>query len=220
MTEQSTKVVFVGDSGVGKTTLLERFCYGKYDVSIRQSLVSRYFEKNMPQNGSRDPIELMIWDTPGRNELRCFVEDSLKESQVNVIMYSLTDRQSFDNLSSWISFVSKSKEKNNIVIVENKQDLLQESLITPQESDLFAKRTGIPLFRVSSKDNLNIKNLFSHISSMIFHTHLKEQHVLPKGAEAFFGEEYEEFEIAEESAPSVPPTPRNTPAQQDGNCRI
>lgn len=180
------KVVVVGNSGVGKSSAIEALTTGRYSGKQEPSIVSHFVEKPFKISDSSEYISLMIWDTPGRPNLRHIARYTLQNASICVVVYSIDNKESFESIPQWIDDIKKASGIIPFIIVENKVDLLNEAKITPEESKRMAEQFESPLFRVSVKENLNLKNMFSYLASKLQKDHLSPMDTLPRGSESFF----------------------------------
>ena len=208
------KVILVGNSGVGKTSAIQKFCTGKFPEQHNKTLVSQFYEKSFDIQESADAIDLMIWDTPGRECLHLLAEDTFKDANICVVFYSLTDKSSFDAIPQWVESVKKIVGGVQIVIVENKVDLVDKSVVSPEEAKRMAHQFDAPLFRISVKENLNVKPLFNHLASTLQSKYLNSMNSLPRGGDAFFVGDFDELEMREDD------TPKQPDSGDTGLCRL
>ena len=208
------KVILVGNSGVGKTSAIQKFCTGKFPEQHNKTLVSQFYEKSFDIQESADAIDLMIWDTPGRECLHLLAEDTYIDANICVVFYSLADKSSFDAIPHWIENVKKIAGAVQIVIVENKVDLVDKAQVSPNDAKRMARQFDAPLFRISVKENLNLKPLFNHLASTLQSKYLNSLNTLPRGGDAFFVGDFDELDVREDD------TPRNPDPQDNGVCRL
>lgn len=180
------KVILVGNSCTGKTSALEQFCNSKFSDSQAPSLVSQFYEKSIPIPNSFENIDLMMWDTPGRESLHLLSEDTYQNANVCAVFYSITDRRSFEAIPEWIELVKEINKNVQIILVENKIDLLKDSTVEFEEAQRMANQLEAPLFRISVKENLNLKPLFDFFATVLNQKFLSSMTSLPRGADSFF----------------------------------
>lgn len=189
------KVVLVGNSGVGKTSAIQRFCYGKFPDTHIKSLVAQFHERSFDLKETSESIDIMLWDTPGRECLHLLAEDAYVNANVCVIFYSCADRASFDAIPQWVESVKKVTGPIQIVIVENKVDLTDKFVVSSEEANRMAKQFDSPLFRISVKENLNLKSLFNYLAQILQSKYMSSLNQLPRGGDAFFVNEFEELDL-------------------------
>ena len=214
------KIVFVGNSGVGKTSAVERFCLGRVPDAPPKTLCSRFYERAFQLADTTESIDLMIWDTPGRENLHLLAADSFQNANICVVFYSFTDRVSFEAVPQWVERVKAVAVDAQVVIVENKVDLLESGQVAFEDAQRMATQLDAPLFRVSVHEGLNIKALFTYLAVTLQKKFLSSLNSLPLGSDAFFvgtPEERAEERSTSETARSKA-TPQNQ--QQGGRCSV
>lgn len=210
------KVVFAGNSGVGKTAAIQKFCFDKFPENHKKTLVSQFHEYSYDLNDRTDAIDLMLWDTPGRESLSLLAEDAFANSNIAVIFYAINDRASFEGVPMWVEKVKAITAEAQIVLVENKVDLIQSSEITSDEAQRMADQLDAPLFRVSVLEGLNVSQLFSYLAVTLQNRFLSLLNSLPRGSDAFFmGADDHSASNSQTASPR--PT---TYAQESGYCNV
>jgi len=180
------KVLLVGSSGVGKTAAIQRFCLGRCPDVPAKTLCSQFYERAFGVTESAEPIEPMIWDTSGRENLHLLAADSFQNANVCLVCYSFVDRDSFDAVPQWVEKVKAIAPDAQVVLVENKVDLLDSGRVAFDEGRRMAGQLESPLFRVSVKEGLNLRPLFTYLAVTLHKRFLSSLKSLPPGSDAFF----------------------------------
>ena len=163
------KIITLGDSGVGKTSIINRYIKGKFSDNITSNLGVNFSYKNLTFNKTQK-IMLKLYDTCGQEKYRASVKSYYKNADGVLFIFGLDDKESFDHLKDWMESFNKECSKENIpkVLVGNKCDLeidkeLDENLIKE-----FAKENKIEYIKASAKDDKNINALFEELGKMIY----------------------------------------------------
>lgn len=152
------KVILVGDSFSGKTSLLEKYIYGSNNKYICTT-ISPDFKIKMVGN-----TKLQIWDLPGLERFRTLAASYLKLADVAVILFDVTDHKSFENAEAWLTELDKiNLAHDKIYLVANKIDLNQR-VVSRQEAELFANQYRLKYMECSLKYTETLNNLFENIS--------------------------------------------------------
>ncbi|EGV62890.1 GTPase Ryh1 [Yamadazyma tenuis] len=163
------KIVFLGDQGVGKTSLITRFMYDTFDEQYAATIGIDFLSKTMYLEDNKT-IRLQLWDTAGQERFRSLIPSYIRDSNVAIICYDITNKKSFDNLDKWISEVKLERgEDVIIVIVGNKSDLNNKRQVSAEELETLGKsieNCSIYL-ETSTKANHNIKLLFKKIAKSL-----------------------------------------------------
>ncbi|KAK4485936.1 hypothetical protein RD792_008587 [Penstemon davidsonii] len=140
------KLVFLGDQSVGKTSIITRFMYDKFDTTYQACFL----------------------DTAGQERFRSLIPSYIRDSSVAVIVYDVANRQSFLNTSKWIEEVRTERGGDVIIVlVGNKTDLVDKRQVSIEEGDGKARDMGIMFIETSAKAGFNIKPLFRKIAAAL-----------------------------------------------------
>jgi len=158
------KIILLGDPGVGKTNIINRYLYDKFDQSSKPTLGSSFGEKILKKDGSS--YSLKIWDTTGQERYNSITKLFIKGSHIVILVYSIDNLASFDNLKNWYNYVKEElqREKFILAIVGNKRDLFENEVVSDNEGKEFAKSLDALFYLVSAKsDQEGIKKLFTSL---------------------------------------------------------
>lgn len=160
--EVALKVVIVGNGGVGKSSMIQRYCKGTFTKDYKKTIGVDFLERQIDVDG--EDVRLMLWDTAGQEEFDAITKAYYRGAQACVLAFSTTDRDSFEAAHSWKLKVENECGEIPTVIVQNKIDLLDESVVNPEEADLLARALGCKLIRTSVKEDLNVAAVFRHLA--------------------------------------------------------
>ncbi|KAL6560409.1 Ras-related protein RABH1b [Orobanche gracilis] len=119
------KLVFLGDQSVGKTSIITRFMYDKFDHTYQATIGIDFLSKTMYLEDRT--VRLQLWDTAGQERFRSLIPSYIRDSSVAVIVFDVASRQSFLNTSKWIEEVRSERGSDVIVVlVGNKTDLVDK----------------------------------------------------------------------------------------------
>ena len=161
------KIILLGDIAVGKTSILSRFCTNTYSSDYKCSIGVEFKVKSL--NVDQSTIaDLKIWDTCGDERFRAVTRQYYKESKGVILVFDLTNKDSFKKLDFWIEDVRvNSPEEASIVLVGNKSDLVDQRKITQKEIADFANKKKLDFLEVSAKTGSNISLLFENLSTKL-----------------------------------------------------
>jgi len=164
----SYKVILLGESGVGKTSIIARFYSGKFDPDIIMPLTSQFFRKTieLPNNKS---ITFDIWNTAGQERYRSLTKIFYKDAKVIILVYDITNKDSFIQLKEyWYEQVKQLGDKDIIfAVVANKNDLYDKRAVNSETGEEFAKSIGAIFMQTSAKENIGIQELIENIGKKI-----------------------------------------------------
>ncbi|KAI9252583.1 GTP-binding protein Ryh1 [Helicostylum pulchrum] len=156
------KLVFLGEQSVGKTSLITRFMYDTFDNTYQATIGIDFLSKTMYLDDRT--IRLQLWDTAGQERFRSLIPSYIRDSSVCVVVYDITNRNSFSNTSKWIDDVRAERGTDVIIVlVGNKTDLNDKRQVTVDEGEKKAKEYNIMFIETSAKVGYNVKALFRKI---------------------------------------------------------
>ncbi len=157
------KIIIIGDSGIGKSSVLFRFADDVYNESYITTIGVDFKIKTIFINGKI--IKLQIWDTAGQERFRTITTSYYRSSHMIILCYDITDRQSFYNLELWLGEIKKfASQTVNIVVCGTKLDLAAVRQVSYEEGKEFANMHNYDYYETSSKQNKNIDELFEKSS--------------------------------------------------------
>ena len=155
------KLLTIGDQFVGKSSIINRYIDDKFKEDIKPTLAIDYKTK-MIQKGE-NLIKISIYDTAGEEKYRHLIKNYYNGSNGILLVFDITDKNSFDNLNFWLYELEKNCNLNNLYIflVGNKTDLKKERKVSYDEAKNFADMKKIPYIEISAKTGDNIDKLFN-----------------------------------------------------------
>ncbi|KAK4516211.1 uncharacterized protein ATC70_011180 [Mucor velutinosus] len=160
------KLVFLGEQSVGKTSLITRFMYDTFDSTYQATIGIDFLSKTMYLEDKT--VRLQLWDTAGQERFRSLIPSYIRDSSVAVIVYDMSNKESFLNTSKWIDDVRAERGNEAIVVlVGNKTDLNEKREVTTEEGEKRAKDLGVMFVETSAKAGHNVKMLFRKIAQAL-----------------------------------------------------
>ena len=161
------KILLLGDSSVGKSCFLLRYCDKTFQNAHLVTIGLDYRLKSMKLKSGKN-IKLQIWDTAGQDRFRAITKNYFKGSHGIILIYDVTNRQTFENVKSWISQIREEASKNVIIyIAANKIDMEDGRIVNKEEGKKFAEEFGLPYIETSAKNGININETFEDIAEKI-----------------------------------------------------
>jgi len=156
------KVVLVGDSGVGKTCLIQRYVNDKYSEDTESTSASTYTYKIVEYKDYNKSVSLDIWDTAGQEVYRALARNFYLNASIGILVYDVRRRATFESIKDyWYDQLKQSGEENIVLgIAGNKCDLFQEEEVTEEEVKKYAKSIGAVFHLTSCKESVGIDDLF------------------------------------------------------------
>ena len=156
------KIILVGDSGVGKTSILKKFINNEFNEDIKCTINIDFFSKSIKIDKNLY-TNLKIYDTAGQEKYRALIKQYYQGTDGIILVFDLTNENSFNKLKSWINEVSDNTEKAQIILVGNKADLIERK-IDEETAENFAKQRDIKYIETSAKEGTNILLLFEELA--------------------------------------------------------
>ena len=157
------KVVLIGNSGVGKTCISQRYINDSFTNNEQSTVGASYFQKILEIDGK--PIHLDIWDTAGQERYRSMGKMFYKDAFIVLFVYDITDKKSFLELKNyWYEEIKKTGEKHSVLaVVGNKSDLYLKEQVNEDEARKWADDIEAIYALVSAKEGDCINLLFDNV---------------------------------------------------------
>ena len=153
------KYLVIGNSGIGKSCLLIRFTDDTFSDSYVTTIGVDFKIKTLDIDGKS--CKLQIWDTAGQERFRNIISSYYRGAQGIMLVYDITDLESFQNLNSWLIEIEKNASKNVYkILVGNKCDMENERKVTTEQGKEFADQYGMKFFETSAKNSTNVNEAF------------------------------------------------------------
>jgi len=160
------KIVVIGDIGVGKTSILSRFRYGSFESEYMPTLGIDFFTKNLFFEDKT--IRLILWDTAGQERFRSLIPSYLKNADCIIIVFDITNKESFSSLNKWLSDAKNNASEGTIyVLCGNKSDLKEKRMVSESEINEYSKNNELIYNECSAKNGEGIKELFNIIAKYL-----------------------------------------------------
>ena len=152
------QLLIIGDSTVGKTSILSRFSNGTFNPNYLATVGLDNFTKDETIDDKN--VRIKIWDTAGQERYKALTKGFFRNAQGIMIAYDVTNPESFENLKNWIQSIKENMgndflERIPIIIIGNKIDS-DEREIKTEDAESFCKQQQYPYFETSAKTGENI----------------------------------------------------------------
>ena len=159
------KFIIIGDAAVGKSNLLVRYTSGQFKEEYQLTIGVEFGSNNVII--SDNTYRIQIWDTAGQENFRSITRSYYKNTACAIIVYEISNKKSFENISSWIEECKNTAPKSILmVLVGNKCDLDNRE-VTEEEGREFAEKNGMLFFETSAKTGKNVEELFKQSVKVI-----------------------------------------------------
>lgn len=169
MTAISKKVCLLGEFAVGKTSLIRRFVYNRFDDKYISTIGVKVSRKSMvlPQNDTLIDLTMMLWDLAGSEEFSQVRASYLRGSAGAVLVCDLTRADTLTKLNNYIVDLHKVSPDAKLIIAANKVDLISEHQLTVSQVREAANQHGAPFYLTSAKEGDEVETLFRDLGRML-----------------------------------------------------
>lgn len=171
------KILLIGNSGVGKSSLLLRFADDTFTDNFMPTIGVDFKIRTLEVDGKT--IKLQIWDTAGQERFKTITSSYYKGAHGIIVVYDVTDKESFKNIDTWMNEVEKHASDNvSRILVGNKSDLTDSRQVTTDEGKELADQYNIRFMETSAKESANVEEAFTlmtkEIKSRVVHTEARK----------------------------------------------
>ena len=156
------KIVFIGEAGVGKTSIITRFTDDTFDYNKESTVGATYASKTIEIPEKNEYITFDIWDTAGQEKYRSIAKIFFQGAKMAVFVYDITRRETFDKMKNeWYKELKENGDPDIVFAVAgNKSDLYEKEAVPEQEAREFAKSIDAVFSLTSAQKNTGIDELF------------------------------------------------------------
>eukprot|EP01040_Poterioochromonas_malhamensis_P010821 gene10823-11795_t len=168
------RLIIVGETGVGKTSLLIRFNEDNFILDQKTTIGVDYKAKEI--SIGEDSVKLQIWDTAGQERFRAMTSAFYSKAQGVVVTFDVSQRDSFTALENWLRDIKQLAPPHcSILLCANKVDLAPDLWrVRKEEYESYAREIGVPLFECSASSGLNVNPMFTELAKQILLSHRSE----------------------------------------------
>jgi small GTP-binding protein len=176
--EKDVKVILLGESGVGKTCIINRYINNEFQNNVVSTLGSAFFLKEIIKGDTKYNVN--VWDTTGQERYHSVTNLFINDSHIIILVYSIDSKESFNNLNYWYDTIREKLkgEKYILSVVGSKYDLVDNEVVTEEEGKKFAKEKEATFKLVSAKEDPDgINKLFDTLLDELIEKNILENKV-------------------------------------------
>ena len=192
----SFKLIFIGDSGVGKSCLTSKAVKNTFEDYYQATVGFEFLTFNIKLNDK--VIKMQIWDTCGQEIYRSLIQGFYRNTSATLIVYSKSDRKSFDNLNSWVKDVKNNTEQDiPIFLIGNKCDIENQSIqVTKEEGEEYMKQFNLKYYSdVSAKTGYNVLQTFEEVAKTVYKEYCLKKNPRQKMNKMTLGKKEDDLEL-------------------------
>ena len=162
---EAFKVVLIGESGVGKTSIINQFIEQQFNEDPQSTTGGTFSTKSVICDETRE-IKFEIWDTAGQERYRSLTRMYYKDANAAILVYDITRKKSYEEVKNyWYEQIKENSSPNIILVIAgNKSDLIEKEEVDEDESREFAKSIGAKFINCSAKNVSGIEDIFIEIA--------------------------------------------------------
>ena len=147
------KIVLLGESGVGKTSLIKAYFDKEFDPNEKSNLEGKLSFKSKIINNKK--LTINMWDTMGQEKYRSLIKQFMKGSNIVIFVFDITSRASFLELNFWVDYAAQELSREEVLfgVVGNKVDLFDKCEIETTEAEEYAQKIGALFTEASARKN-------------------------------------------------------------------
>ena len=173
--EKTCKLIVLGDSGVGKTTIIHKYVYDEYRVDFKATIGADFSSKSI-QKTENETLELNIWDTAGEERFHSIGAMFYRGVEAAILVYDITQVESFKHIIKWKNDLCLkaglgNDEKITIIVFGNKLDLANQREVTDDEIRTLKQEHDLDVVEISSKTGEGIEEGFKKIIDMFLESY-------------------------------------------------
>ena len=169
-------ICLLGEAGVGKTSLLTRFCDNSFKERYNNTIGVDFRVITLKYKNIISKIH--IWDTAGQERFRSLALNYINNSQGFIFVYDITNRESFNNIENWVNLALEKNNKNICnFLVGNKTDKEAERKVSVKEGEILAKEKNFFFLETSAKTDDNVQKLFYYCLYRLIEYYKKHEYI-------------------------------------------
>ena len=157
------KLLLIGNAYVGKTLIVQKFIDNAFSKSTVSTIGMDLQSKVIEINGKK--VKYLLWDTAGEERMKTMTYSYYRGCHVILVVFDVTDRKSFQNVTTWVECIDKFAKSNVLrILVGNKTDLEDKRIISKEEGKSLAEQNGLKYYEISALKITGLHEMFEDIA--------------------------------------------------------
>lgn len=174
------QIIIIGDSGVGKTSFMDRFTEGAHRLAYSATVGIDFKVRRLDIDNKT--VKMQIWDTAGQEKFNSITTAYYRQARAAIVMYDVTRPATFQNLRKWFTLIdTHARTDVTKILVGNKTDQKDERVVTIEQGKRAAEEFGAEFFESSAKSDSNVYSAFEFIATDVIQKMPMESNQLPLG---------------------------------------
>ena len=177
------KLVMLGNSGVGKTSIITRFSKSQFPEAVRATIYTDFIFKDVCIEGKT--LRAQVWDTAGQERYRVVTSAYYRDAAGVLLVYDITNYNSFAGVEVWVKELCEftNLKALELMLLGNKSDRTEERQVTAQQGHTLAQQYGCGFLETSAKTADNIETAFLTLLGQVYHNRIQGFANLPQGVQ-------------------------------------
>ena len=177
---EKLKCVLIGETAVGKTSIITQYINNEFNPDVKSSIGVDNLIKEIEIENTK--IKFELWDTPGQKIYTSANKIFMKNTDIALIVYDITNKETFEKVNHWINLVKEVNGNRNLIIgiAANKSDLYENTEVNREEGEEYAKKINALYFESTATDHENVVNIFEELIKAYINTFKKkDKNIIP-----------------------------------------